>query len=81
MEAAARKTIPTENHNPKSKPNNNPATIKPNAKNPPMIIMFFKNEKSVLVKNTTPDKPVKSANVKTAAYLIRCVPSVKLIAM
>ena len=59
---AASIDIPTENHNPKSKPNKVPATINPIAIKKPIVSADFKKEKSFLVTNTTAVNPLKSDN-------------------
>ena len=65
--AEARITIPTENQSPRLNPKIAPATISPIEINPPIIIMFLRNEKSFLDVKATADKPANIAIVSMAA--------------
>ena len=67
--APARTTIPTENANPKLKPNNAPTTIKPSDIKPPTIIPVLKNEKSFFDKKATAVNPLNKNNVIRAAWV------------
>ena len=67
MDPAASATIPTENHNPRLKPNKTPATIRPSAMKKPTVNADLKNEKSIPVVKTMADRPVNNANVTIAA--------------
>ena len=66
----AKAHIPTENHNPKSNPNNIPAIINPIAKKNPIVNAPRKIEKSAFVKNTIADNPTNNPPVTTAACFI-----------
>jgi len=68
IEPEASTTIPTLNHNPKSKPNNKPATIRPNAIKNPTAKADFINEKSFFVNNTIADNPENNDKVIIAAW-------------
>lgn len=73
--------IPTENHNPKSKPKINPATINPNAIKNPTVNAPFKKEKSALVRNTIADKPANNPKVTIPACCKTYIPPEKLMAI
>jgi len=72
----AKTIIPTENHKPKSKLNNIPATIAPNATKNPMAKMLRKKEKSAFVLNTTKVNPKNKLPVIITACVNNAAPSV-----
>ena len=63
----AKTIIPIENHKPKSKSNNIPATIAPIATKNPIAKMLRRNEKSALVLKTTNVNPKNKLPVIIAA--------------
>ena len=72
--AEARLTIAKENHKPKLKPKIAPPTITPKARKPPITIMFFKKEKSLLLKKAKADKLKNKTPVINPACLIVSIP-------